>query len=546
MRVWRRTGVLLAVLSTVLVTACDGGGGDTTTTSADGGATTVADTTAGGSPATSAPATSAPATSAPATSAPSTGGGSASDAVVRVGATLEPVSLDLTAESGAAIPQVLLYNVYETLVKINVDTAEIEPLLAESWEVSADGLTYTFNLVEATFHDGSPLVASDVKWSFERAKDPANNNPFASMMEVVDTVEAPDDRTVVVTLSQPSSSWLFNMGSQVGVILKEGASDLASTVNGTGPFTFSEWNRGSNIVLSRFDDYWGQPSQIGGVEFVYVTDPNQLNNQLLADQLDLISNVQAPQLLEAFEADDSYVVTTGETNGEVVLSFNNATEPFDDVRVRQAVRHAIDKEALVNTTWAGYGTLIGSMVPPGDPWYEDRTGDIPYDPEAARALLAEAGYEDRLSITFDVPPPGYARQAAPFIAAQLNEVGIQVEQNNIEFPQWLDKVFTNKNFQMSIVAHVEPRDMGQYGNPDYYWGYDNPEVQGWLEEADLATDEETRNELMAQVAAQISEDAVSDWLYLLPSLIVSKDDVTGFPTNAYALSFDMTNVSVSE
>ncbi len=537
MNMWRRVGVLLTVLCTVAITACGPGESPTTTTGPDG--TGAPATTAGGD------APEAPTTTVAATTETTTEGAAASDTVVRVGATLEPVSLDLTAESGAAIPQVLLYNVYETLVKINVDTAEIEPLLAESWDVSDDGLTYTFTLDEATFHDGSPLVASDVKWSFERAKDPANNNPFGSMMEVVDTVEAPDDRTVVVTLSQPSSSWLFNMGSQVGVVLKEGATDLASSVNGTGPFTFTEWNRGSSIVLTRNDDYWGEPAKIGGVEFVYVTDPNQLNNQLLTEQLDLISNVQAPQLLEAFEADDRFVVSTGETNGEVVLSFNNARPPFDDVRVRQAVRHAIDKEALVNTVWAGYGTLIGSMVPPGDPWFEDRTGDFPYDPDRARDLLAEAGYEDGLSITFDVPPPGYARQAAPFVAAQLNEVGIDVEQNNIEFPQWLEKVFTNKNFDMSVVAHVEPRDMGQYGNSDYYWGYDDAEVQGWLEEADTATDPETTNDLLKQVAAKISEDAATDWLFLLPSLIVSREGITGFPVNAYALSFDMTNVAVS-
>jgi peptide/nickel transport system substrate-binding protein len=469
-----------------------------------------------------------------------TGGGT-----VTLGATLEPTSLDMTSQSGAAIPQVLLYNVYEGLVKIDPGTGEIVPLLAKDWEVSADGKTYTFHLQDATFHDGQPLTAQDVVWSFQRVTAEGSTNPFKRQMGVVQSVEAPDDKTVVVTLSRPSNNWLFDIGTQVGIVLKEGATDLESKPNGTGPFTFTDWNRGNSITLTRNDDYWGEKPAIDKAVFRYITDPNALNNAMLSGQLDILTNVQAPQLLKVFEGKDEFTVVEGQTTGEVVLGMNNSRSPLDKVEVRQAIRYAIDKKALVDTAWSGYGTLIGSMVPPSDPWYEDRTGDFPYDPEKAKQLLAQAGYPNGFSLTMDVPPPGYARASAQFVASQLAEVGITVTQNNIEFPQWLDKVFAQANYDLTIVSHVEPRDIGQYGNPDYYWRYNNPQVAQLLVEADTATDPDVRDAKYKEVAKQISLDAASDWLFLLPNLEVIRKGVTGFPKDALTLSFDLTNVQKS-
>lgn len=463
--------------------------------------------------------------------------------ILRVGATLEPTSLDMTAATGAAIPQVLLYNVYEGLVRLDLD-GEVQPLLAGDYEVSEDGMTYTFNLVDATFHDGSPLSAQDVVWSFERVTAEGSTNPFANQMEVVESVQADDEDTVVVTLTRPSNRWLFDIAGQVGIVLKEGAEDLDTAPNGTGPFEFETWNRGTSIALTRFEDYWGDPAQIDGTVFTYITDPNALNNAMLAGQLDVLSNVQAPQLLEVFEGREEFQVIEGITTGEVVLGMNNSRGPLAETEVRQAIRHAIDRSALVDTAWSGYGTLIGSMVPPSDPWYEDLTGMFPYDPDRARELLADAGYEDGFSVTMQVPPPGYARASAQFVASQLGAVGITVEQSNIEFPAWLDSVFAEAEYDLTIVAHVEPRDIVQYGNPDYYWRYDNPEVSDLLTEADTATDDDARNAAYQEVARTISQDAASDWLFLLPNLVVVRQGVSGFPEDAVTLSFDVTGVEM--
>lgn len=467
----------------------------------------------------------------------------AGDPSLVVGATLEPTSLDMTAQAGAAIPQVLLYNVYEGLVRLS-QAGEVEPLLATGWEVSADGRTYTFTLADGVaFHDGAALTAADVVWSFQRVTAEGTTNPFAAQMAVVESVAASDEATVVVTLSRPSNRWLFDIAGQVGIVLDEGATDLGTAPNGTGPFRFERWNRGTSITLVRNDAYWGDPARLAGAEFRYISDPNALNNAMLSGQLDVLSNVQAPQLVSVFEGRDEFEVVEGLTTGEVVLGMNASRGPLAVREVRQAIRQAIDHRALVDTAWSGFGTLIGSMVPPSDPWYEDRTGDLPYDPARARALLEQAGLGAGLSLTMQVPPPGYARASAQFVQAQLRAVGIEVALQNVEFPVWLDRVFGQADYDLTIVAHVEPRDIVQYGNPGYYWRYTNPAVTDLLAQADAATDDAARDAAYREVARTISLDAASDWLFLLPNLVVVRDGVAGFPRDALTLSFDLTGVT---
>jgi peptide/nickel transport system substrate-binding protein len=186
--------------------------------------------------------------------------------------------------------------------------------------------------------------------------------------------------------------------------------------------------------------------------------------------------------------------------------------------------------------------LIGSHVPPTDPWYEDLTGLYPYDPDRARDLLAEAGQED-LTLRFRIANLPYAVASAQVITSQLAEVGITAEIEPLEFPaRWLDEVFTNADYDMSIVSHVEPRDIGIFGNPDYYFRYDSQQVRDLLTEADAGTPDE-QVEAMKQVARTIAEDAAADWLFLQPNLIVAAADVQGLPQNRVSESFDLTTIS---
>ena len=527
----RNMFALLTALA-MIATACAGTTAeDTTTTTADAPATTQADGTT-------------TTTEAETTTTTAPAGESAQTEAV-IGLQLEPPTLDLTSSPAAAIPQVLLYNVYETLVKLEAD-GSITGLLAESWETSEDGLTYTFDLRDGvTFHDGTPLTAADVAFSIDNVLTKEPEHPFASTLSPITSVTAPDDSTVVIELSEVSANLLFFLTQGQGVVLNEEAmSAIENEPVGTGPFQFESWTVGDSIVLSRYDDYWGEPALLETVTFRYINDPNALNNAMLAGDLDIIAGVSAPELLDAFVEDDRFEVLQGLTNGEVTLSLNGDRPPLDNVDVRRAITHAIDRQAVVDLAYSGFGEVIGTFSTPLDPWYRDLTDVYPYDPERARELLAEAGAED-LTLEMVLPPTSYATRGGEIIASQLSEVGIDVNITNVEWGVWLEDVFSNQDFDMSIVAHVEPRDLPQYGNPDYYWGNDSPSVAPILEEADSEPDPERRNELYGQVLEQITEVAADNWLFVLPALSVIETGVTGYEADLPGLSLDVTKLAIN-
>ncbi|MEX0757485.1 MAG: ABC transporter substrate-binding protein [Acidimicrobiia bacterium] len=465
------------------------------------------------------------------------------DAVI--GLQLEPPTLDLTSSPAAAIPQVLLYNVYEGLVKLEAD-GSISGLLTESWEVSDDGLTYTFELREGvSFHNGDEVDADDVVFSLTNVITKEPPHPFAGTFDPIAAVRAVDSMTVEITLEQVSANLLFYLTQGQGVILNEAA--IATIENepiGTGPFRFSSWTVGDSIMLERNPEYWGEAAPLQTVTFRYINDPNALNNAMLAGDLDIIAGVSAPELLSAFESDDRFQVLQGLTNGEVTLSLNGRNFPLDDVRVRQAITHAIDRQAVVDLAYAGYGTVIGTFSTPLDPWYRDLTDVYPYDPDRARELLAEAGVSD-VTLRMVLPPVSYATRSGEIIASQLAEVGINVEINNVEWGVWLEDVFTNYDYDMSIVAHVEPRDVFQYGNPEYYWGNDSLQVASIIGQADSEPDEATRNELYASVLEEITAVAADNWLFVLPALSVTEQGVTGYEADLPGLSLDVTRLAIN-
>lgn len=472
-------------------------------------------------------------------------GGETADESLSIGLVAEPANLDFTTTDGAAIPQALLYNVYEGLVQLDQD-GEIEGGLAESWDVSEDGRTYTFRLVEdATFSNGEPFTAEDAKFSIERVTSDWTVSLKAAM-DVVDSVEVVSPTELQVTLTQPSNDWLYRMTTRIGAMFsRNGVGDLANDPVGTGPYDVDKWTRGDSITLARNDDYWGEEPYFRTVTLKYFKDPTALNNALLSGTIDVIGTVQTPESLEQFEDNDQYQVIEGTTNGEVVLSFNNESGPLQDRQVRQAVRQAIDHQALLDTCWAGRGELIGSMVPPTDPWYEDLTDVHPHDPEQARQLLQQSGRADE-TLRLRIPTLPYAVSCGTVVKSQLEQAGFKVTLDQLEFPAaWLTTVFTNADYDMSIVAHVEPRDMAAvFGDPEYYTRYGKPEFRELLSEADRAAPEEQAT-LMKEAARMLAEDAAADWLFLLPNLIVAEADVTGLPENAISESFDVTDLGRS-
>ncbi|MDC5697548.1 ABC transporter substrate-binding protein [Intrasporangium calvum] len=472
-----------------------------------------------------------------------TGAGGTTDTKLTVGLVAEPVSLDFTTKDGAAIPQALLDNVYETLVKVD-QSGELQPGLAAAWRVSDDKKTYTFDLVQgATFTNGTPFTAKDAAFSINRVKSDWTVSLKAAM-DVVAEAKALSDTQLEVTLTKPSNNWLYKMSTRVGAMMTEqGVAGLADKPVGTGPYVFSQWRRGDSISFTANPDYWGDKPFFQDVTLKYFKDPSALNNALLTGTIDVIGTVQAPESLQQFEGNDKYAITEGTTNGEVLLSFNNGKAPMNDVKVRQAVRHAIDHQALLDTCWAGRGTLIGSMVPPTDPWYEDLTGLYPYDLEKAKALVQETGVGST-ALRLRLPSLPYATSCGQVVKSQLEQAGFTVTLDQLEFPAvWLSTVFTDADYDMSIVAHVEPRDLATvFGNPEYYTRYDSKQLQADLAAADAGTPDE-QVDLMKKAARELSQDAAGDFLFLLPNLMVAEKGITGLPKNAITESFRLSDLS---
>jgi peptide/nickel transport system substrate-binding protein len=476
----------------------------------------------------------------------SSGEGGAARTDVVVGLTGEPTNLDFTTTSGSAIPQLLMNNVYEGLVTIDQE-GEVQPQLAESWEVNGDRTVYTFTLHDGvTFSDGSAFTAEDVVASITRVRDDWTLS-LRSKMDVVEKAEATSDTEVVVTLKHPSNSWLFDMGTSVGAMFPDDLSvDLATEAVGTGPYTVEEVATGEHVTLAARDDYWGGAPAIPEVTVRYFADANAQANAVRSGDIDMAYNMQAPDLLAGLERDEDLQVVDGTSTGEVLLALNNAEPPFDDLRVRRAVMYAIDRKAVLDTAWAGHGELIGSMVPPTDPYYQDLTGAYPHDPDRARELLAEAGAED-LSITFDVPTRPYAEAVAQVVVSQLKDVGIDATIVPAEFPAvWLDKVFTEHDYQMSVILHTEARDMLTiFGDPDYYIGYDNPRLTEVAEAADQGSPDQYVAG-MQEVARMIVDDAASNPLFLFPNTVVADARLQGIAANATTESMDLTGLRWSD
>ncbi len=477
----------------------------------------------------------------PAPSGAGTSGGSAGGQL-RVGMVAEPAGLDFTTADGAAIPQALLTNVYQGLVTMDAE-GQIKPQLATSWTVSPDRKTYTFELVpNAKFTNGDAFDASDAAFSINRVKKDWTTS-LAKAMDVVADAKAVSPTKLEATLSKPSNDWLFRMTTRIGAMFSEsGVDKLATETVGTGPYTLDTWNRGDSLTLKRNDAYWGDKPYFDSVKLAYFKDPTALNNALLTGTIDVVSTVQAPDTLAQFENNPKYQIIEGTTNGEVVLSMNNAKAPFDDAKVRMAARHALDRKALLETCWAGRGTLIGSMVPPTDPWYEDLTGVAPFDLAKSKALLAQAS-KTNPAVRLRLPSLPYATACGQVVKSQLEQAGFKVTLDQLEFPAaWLTSVFKGGDYEMSIIAHVEPRDLpAVFGNPDYYIHYKNPALAPLLAAADSG-DEAAQKENMKKAARLLSEDAASDWLFLLPNLMVADATITGLPKNAITESFDLTTL----
>ncbi|MFO1165180.1 MAG: ABC transporter substrate-binding protein [Paracoccus sp. (in: a-proteobacteria)] len=455
---------------------------------------------------------------------------------------LEPPNLDPTGGAAAAIDEIVYANLFEGLTRIASD-GSVQPGLAASWDVAENGKSYTFHLRPGvTFHDGATFDAQDVIFSLDRARAPDSTNAQKGLFEGIETVTAIDPQTVQVTLKSPDGAFPFKMAWGDAVMLDEASvKNIATHPIGTGPFKFGEWKQGDHITLTAWDGYWGEKPALKSATFRFIGDPTAAFAAIMAGDIDAFPIYPAPETLAQIQADPRFKVLVGTTEGETILAMNNARPPLDNVKVREAIAHAINRQDIIDGAMFGYGTPIGTHFAPHHPDYVDLTAQSAHDPELSKKLLAEAGAEN-LTLRLALPPTPYARRGGEIVAAELRAVGIQTQITNMEWAQWLEQVYKNADYDLTIISHVEPMDIGIYGRDTYYFNYKNPAFRETMSQLDATTDPAARSALLKQAQQIIADDYVNAYLFQLAKTGVAKAEIEGLWENAPMPANDLTAV----
>jgi peptide/nickel transport system substrate-binding protein len=461
----------------------------------------------------------------------------------------EPPGLDPTTNPAATIKRVVHYNLLESLLKVDRN-GKVVPALAQSYKVSKDGREYTFSLQKGVlFHDGAPCTAADVKFSFERILDPKTAAPYRMFYEVIGSVQAPDPLTVKFTLKKIDSNFIFNLARGDAVIVPRQAVDqLKSLPIGTGPFKLAGWKRGDSVTLVRNPYYYIQGiPYLDKVIFKFIPDPSAQLAALRAGDVDVIAYDLSPENVVLVEKDPGFKVLKGNTTTEVILAMNHSRKPFNVRRVREAMTLAIDRQAVIQGAVAGIGTPIGSHMDPTNPYYVNLTGLYPYNPEKARQLLTEAGYPDGFEAVLKLPEPyAYARRSGEIIADQLSKVGIKLTIEVIQWGQWIDRVFKNADYDLTVIGHAEPFDIEIYSRPGYYFRYNNPTFQELMKNAEGEMREPARKKIYEAAQRVLADDFVNVYLFVYPALPAMKKEVMNWWNDYPTIAVDATEVYIQK
>ena len=390
-------------------------------------------------------------------------------------------------------------NIYDRLVDIEVKedgSSEIVPSLAESWEISGDALTYTFHLRQGVkFHNGEELTADDVEYSFTRqlSVEGAVNTDFLAQIkgasqllegtaDQLEGFETVDDYTFTITLSEPYAGFLACLSTPGCSIYNREATEAAgdqfgldpSVTVGTGPFRLTDWTINDQLVLTRYEDYWKGPSELPGVVIRIVPDTETQRMMFESGELDVVDLDYLPDAVDDFTTRYPDQIVSGPRVGTTYFTMNQNIEPFQDVRVRKAVQMAIDRQAILDALYGGRGQVENGIYPHGLYGFNSSLPEITYDPEEAKALLAEAGYANgfEMQIAADSSASDATNQALEIIQAQLGEIGIQAEIQNMDESTWLA---TRNSGEMGSFMSTWTAD---YNDPDnfIYTFFGTPEI----------------------------------------------------------------------
>ena len=426
----------------------------------------------------------------------------------------------------------VMFNVFEGLMK-PTPNGDLTPAIAESYEVSEDRMTYTFHLREgARFHNGETVTAEDVVYSIQRCAAATETGIVqVEAFSVIQSIETPDDRTVAITISEPSNEFISYMTTAV---LPTGYDKQDTYPIGTGPFKFVSRTAQDSVVLEKFDGYWGTPAQLDKVTLKIMENADSLMMSLQSGAIDLCAHLTSTQVAQLKE---SFNVAEGTMNLVQALYLNNAEKPFDDVRVRQAISYAVDKQEIIDLAFDGYGSPIGSsMYPAFGKYFDDSlTNYYTRDVEKAKSLLAEAGYPDGFDMTITVPSNYKPHMdTAEVLVQQLAQIGVNAAIEPIEWESWVSDVYAGRQFQSTVVG-VDASNMtarallerfnSQAGNN--FINYSDSDYDALFAQAQASYDDAEQTAIYKQMLANLTENAANAYIQDLADLVAVRKGVEG-------------------
>ena len=510
---------LVLVLSLGLLAGC----GKAAQQTADGGASSPGTTS--GSTATAAPATGGE------SSADTEKTGRAATNEITVGIAQDFDSLDPHHMTAAGTKEVL-FNVFEGLVKPTSD-GDIVPAVASAVEKSEDGLTYTFTLRQGVkFHSGDPVTMQDVLFSIERSRNGEDAAAKLDALDIISDLEADGD-TLTVTLGEPSNEFLAFLMNVYIIPEKIEAPDVNPV--GTGPYKIASRAAQDNLVLERFDGYWGTPAQLDKVTFRIIENVEGLVLGLQSGALDLVMHMTSTQTDQLSDAE--FHIEEGSMNLVQALYLNNAVAPFDNVIVRQALSYAINKRGIIDLAFDGYGIPLGtSMFPSFGKYYDEKLTDYyVYDTATAKDLLAAAGYPDGFDMTITVPSNYQPHvDTAEVIKMQLEEIGVNVTILPVDWNTWLQDVYGAREFQSTITGLTSDnmtarKLLERFGSTvgNNFTNYNNADYDAILAQAITATDDAEQTALYRQLERNLTENAANVYIQDMADLVAVRNGLEG-------------------
>ncbi len=436
----------------------------------------------------------------------------------------------------AAGTKEIFFNVYEGLYKADSD-GNLVPAVASDVEISEDGLTYTFTVREGVkFHNGNPVTAEDVRYSVAKFADIEGGAPSVAAFSNIEAIEITEEGSVAIKLAQPDSDFLTMLSTIEAAIIPADNADPDGNAIGTGPYQYVSRSPLTNVKMERFDDYWGEKAHIEKVTFKICANADTIAMELNGGSIDMFSRLTAAQMAELDM--EKYNVLEGNMNLVQALYLNNDFEPFSDVRVRQALCYAVNREEVLDFVSDGKGTIIGtSMIPAFGKYYDESLSEMyPYDVEKAKDLLAEAGYADGFTFTITVPS-NYQQHVdtAQVIAEQLKEVNVTAEIQLVDWNTWLSETYSNRNYEATVIGVDAPQltataflDRFVSSAGDNFVNYENADYDVAFANAMATTDEAQKVVYFGECQTYLAKDAANVYIQDLPEFTALNKKYAGY------------------